>query len=70
MHRMSEAVIVRYGVEDSKKLFLQLKPGENPNYPKGVEDNTHFSPLGAEEMAKLVETGIREQKIGLRKYLK
>jgi len=70
MHRMSETVIVRYGVEDSKKLFLQLKPGENLNYPNGVEDNTHFSPLGADEMAKLVVTGIREEKIGLRKYLK
>ena len=70
MHRMSETVIVRYGVEDSRKLFLQLKPGENANYPKGVEDNTHFSPLGAEEMAKLVVEGIREKKIGLRKYLK
>jgi lysophospholipase L1-like esterase len=70
MHRMSEAVIVRYGVEDSKKLFLQLKPGENPNYPNGIEDNTHFSPLGAEEMAKLVVAGIREEKIGLRKYLR
>lgn len=70
MHRTSEAVIVRYGVEDSKRLFLRLKQGENPNYPNGVEDNTHFSPLGAEEMAKLVVTGIREEKIGLRKYLK
>ncbi|HKP71061.1 MAG TPA: rhamnogalacturonan acetylesterase [Pyrinomonadaceae bacterium] len=70
MHRKSEAVIVRYGVEDSRKLFLQLKPGENANYPKGVEDNTHFSPLGAEEMAKLAVEGIRETQIGLRKYLK
>jgi lysophospholipase L1-like esterase len=69
MHRMSEVVIVKYGVEDSKKLFLQLKPGENPNYPKGVDDNTHFSPLGAEEMAKLVVGGIRKSKIGLRKFL-
>jgi lysophospholipase L1-like esterase len=70
MHRMSETVIVTYGVQDSKKLFLQLKPGENPNYPNGVEDNTHFSPLGAEEMAKLVVEGIREKKIGLKKYLR
>jgi lysophospholipase L1-like esterase len=70
MHRTSEVVIVRYGVEDSKKLFLQLKPGENPNYPKGIDDNTHFSPLGAEEMAKLVVDGIRKSKIGLRKFLK
>jgi lysophospholipase L1-like esterase len=69
MHRMSEAVIVKYGVEDSKKLFLQLKSGENPNYPNGIEDNTHFSPLGAEVMAQLVADGIRKSKIGLRKFL-
>ena len=70
MHRASERLIVKYGVEDSKKLFLQLKAGENPNYPNGIEDNTHFSPLGAEEMAKLAVAGIEESKIGLRKYLK
>jgi lysophospholipase L1-like esterase len=70
MHRESEKVLVRYGVEDSKKLFLQLKAGENPNYPNGVNDNTHFNPQGAEEMAQLAVAGIKEQKIGLRKYLK
>ena len=70
MHRMSETVIKNYGPENSRSLFLQLKAGENPNYPKGVEDNTHFSPLGAEEMAKLAVDGIKQQKIGLRKYLK
>lgn len=70
MQRKSEAVIVRYGVEDSRKLFLQLKPGENPNYPNGVDDNTHFSPFGAEEMAKAAVAGIRESKIGLKKLLK
>lgn len=66
MHRMSEGVIVKYGVEASKKLFLQSKPGENANYPSGVEDNTHFSPLGAEEMAALAVKGLKEGKIGLR----
>jgi lysophospholipase L1-like esterase len=70
MHRRSEAVIVRFGVEDSRRLFLQLAAGENPNYPNGVDDNTHFTPLGAEEMAKLAAEGIRASKIGLRKYLK
>ncbi|HEY0431634.1 MAG TPA: LamG-like jellyroll fold domain-containing protein, partial [Pyrinomonadaceae bacterium] len=69
MHRQSEIVIRQFGVEGSKKLFLQLAPGENPNYPKGIEDNTHFSPLGAEEMARLAVAAIREQKLGLAKYL-
>lgn len=70
MHRKSEAILKNYGAENSRKLFLQLKAGENPNYPNGIEDNTHFNPTGAEEMAKLAVEGIREQKIGLRKYLK
>ena len=70
MHRSSEVVIVKYGVEGSKKLFLQLKPGENANYPSGIEDNTHFSPLGAEEMAQLVVDGIRANKLKLSKYLR
>jgi lysophospholipase L1-like esterase len=70
MHRRSERVITERGVEDSKTLFLQLKPGEHANYPKGVEDNTHFSPLGAELMAREAVAGIRELKLGLAKLLK
>jgi len=70
MHRKSEKVLKGYGAEESRKLFLQLKPGENPNYPQGIEDNTHFSPLGAETMARLAVEGIREQKLGLAKFLK
>jgi lysophospholipase L1-like esterase len=70
MHRMSEKVLVKYGAEESRKLFLQLKAGENPNYPQGVEDNTHFSPLGADIMAALAVDGFREQKLGLAKLLK
>ena len=70
MHRMSEKVLVKYGPDESRRLFLQLKEGENPNYPKGVEDNTHFSPLGADIMAALAVDGFREQKLGLAKWLR
>ncbi|MFL6337369.1 MAG: rhamnogalacturonan acetylesterase [Pyrinomonadaceae bacterium] len=70
MHRLSEKVLVKYGPEGSRKLFLQLKAGENPNYPEGVEDNTHFSPVGADIMAGLAVDGMREQKLGLVKFLK
>lgn len=69
MTRKSEVVIKKYGVEDSKKLFLHFKEGELPNYPKGVADDTHFSTLGAEEMAKLAVEGIKETKINLAKLL-
>lgn len=70
MHRKSEKLLVALGAEESKKLFLILKEKESPNYPKGLDDNTHFKPEGAEAMAKLAVEGIRETKIGLRKYLK
>ncbi|MBP6001834.1 MAG: rhamnogalacturonan acetylesterase [Pyrinomonadaceae bacterium] len=70
MHRKSEAVLKAYGAEPSRSLFLQLKPGEDANYPNGVDDNTHFNPKGAEEMAKLAVEGISEDKLKLRKYLK
>ena len=69
-HLDSEVVIESYGIEGSRKLFLQLKPGENSNYPNGIEDNTHFNPLGADEIAKLAVKGIKDNKIGLKKYLK
>jgi len=70
MHRQSETVIKQYGVAGSKALFLQLAPAENPNYPNGIEDNTHFSPLGADTMARLVVAAIREQHLALAKHLK
>ena len=70
MHRKSEVLLERYGDEASRKLFLQLKPGEDANYPNGIEDNTHFNPSGADQMAKLAVEGIRDTRIGLKKYLK
>jgi lysophospholipase L1-like esterase len=47
------------GDEKSKLLFLQLKPGEHPNYPEGKIDNTHFNELGARLIAQIVLAEIR-----------
>ena len=69
MSVLSEKVLKDDGAEKSRQLFLQLKPGENPNYPKGVEDNTHFNQHGAEEMAKLAIGEIKRQKIRLHREL-
>jgi lysophospholipase L1-like esterase len=70
MHRKSADILERYGPEASRALFLQLKPKENPNYPDGIEDNTHFSPAGAQIMAGLAADGIREAKLPLASLLK
>ena len=50
----SKDLYQRMGVENSRLLFLQLKPGEHPNYPGGKDDNTHFNELGARLIAQIV----------------
>lgn len=70
MRQKSESLLKNYGVEQSRKLFLQLKPGENSNYPTGIDDNTHFNPLGAELMAKLAVEGVRELRLELANYIR
>lgn len=66
MHRASERVLRRYGTEGSKRLFLHLAPGESPNYPQGLRDDTHFSPLGADLVSRLAVDGIRRARLELR----
>jgi lysophospholipase L1-like esterase len=66
----SQVLFEAWGETGTKKLFLWLKPGEHPNYPEGVEDNTHFCVTGAVEIAKLVVEGIRELALPLAAYLK
>jgi lysophospholipase L1-like esterase len=61
----SQALLQQFGVENSKLLFLQLAPGEHPNYPEGKEDNTHFNELGARKMAQLVLAAIKAQHLPL-----
>ncbi len=55
----SRALYQQFGAENSKLLFLQLKPGEHPNYPDGKEDNTHFNELGARLIAQLILSEIK-----------
>lgn len=61
MDKITQQLYQRFGVEDSKLLFMQLKPGEHPNYPDGRDDNTHFNELGARLIAQLVLIEIRSQ---------
>jgi lysophospholipase L1-like esterase len=61
MDKITQQLYQQFGVENSKLLFLQLKPGEHPNYPDGKEDNTHFSELGARLVAQAVLSEIKKQ---------
>jgi pectinesterase len=57
----STTLFSRVGVEGTKKYFLHLKAGQSPNYPSGVEDNTHFQASGAIEVARLVATALHDR---------
>lgn len=61
----SRALLQVTGEEASKLFFLQLAPGEHPNYPEGKNDNTHFSETGARKMAQLVLADIVTLRLGL-----
>lgn len=65
----SRAMYQQMGVEDSKLLFVQLKPGEHPNYPNGKIDNTHFNELGARLVAQLVLQEMKNLKLGICDYV-
>jgi hypothetical protein len=59
MHRDSGVLLMKLGAIGSKSLFMNLGPDDSPNYPQGLNDNTHFTPAGAWEMAKLAVQEIR-----------
>ncbi len=70
MQLLTEQLEISYGPEKSKKLHLHYKEGEEPYYPKGKDDDTHLSKLGAESVAKLAVKNLKTLKIGLEKYIK
>lgn len=60
LDQQSQSLLKKLGPEKSVFLYNHLEPGQHPNYPEGIEDNTHFSEYGARRMAELALDGIRE----------
>ena len=58
----SKRLLESLGQEGSKELYLWLEPGVHPNYPEGVQDNTHFSEAGAIAIAELVIQELKQIK--------
>ena len=69
LHKSSEALLVKEGVENSKRLFLHIPANHFKNAPGAKEDNTHFSEYGAALMASLVCKEVMEQQLPLGGYL-
>ncbi|MBQ6382204.1 MAG: rhamnogalacturonan acetylesterase [Clostridia bacterium] len=56
----SRALYLSLGEEKTAELFVRLKPGENPDFPDGHDDKTHFNPFGARKICALV---VREMSV-------
>ena len=69
-HAKSKELIVEFGEEKSKELFLWIKPGEYDSLPGGKSDDTHFSIKGAYLMASLAVEGMKEIDLPLLRWYK
>jgi lysophospholipase L1-like esterase len=65
----SRMMYQQLGQERSKLIFMKVDTGENPNYPFGHNDNTHFNELGARKIAQLVLTELKKQHIALADHI-
>ena len=70
LHAKSEELLIQYGAENSKQLFLHIAPGEFSSLPNGKTDDTHFSGTGAFRICDLAVQEIRLKVIELVSYLK
>lgn len=53
MEDTTRTLVRRLGPEGSRSLYLHFAPGEHPQLPGGLHDDTHFSELGARLVAEL-----------------
>lgn len=66
----SMALLKTFGPRRSRYLYDYVAAGENPHFPEGHEDNTHFSELGARKIAEIVAHDIRRVAPGLARYFR
>ena len=69
LDKQSQALLQKFGPENSKLLYNHLDVGENPNYPEGHTDDTHFNELGARKMAQIVLNDIKTLNLDLANHI-
>lgn len=57
---LTEELVQRMGPDSSKALYVFTRQGQFPAFPAAREDNTHLSPRGAQEVATLALTALRQ----------
>lgn len=70
LHNMTRTFFETLGVENSKHALVQYPMGTFPWQTRAFEDNTHFNPYGAYEVAKMVVMGMKQLQLPLVKDLR
>ncbi len=67
---LTKSYFERIGPAATNDLFMNLDPGEFPNYPDGNADNTHLREEGARAIAKLFTFEAYTQQLSIAENLK
>lgn len=70
LNAMSKTMYEAWGPQESIKAFVHFPANTFPGQTKALEDNTHFTPFGAYEIAKIILKGIRQNNFELAKFVK
>lgn len=62
LYQISKNIISKFGIDDSKRMYLNLDAGEHKDFISGLSDNHLLSPYGAKTLASVIA-------IELRKYI-
>ena len=68
MEALTRQMVEAAGVEGSIAFYVHGAPGELPNYPGGVKDNTHLSEKGALDVAHLFIAALRSKQYPLGEF--
>lgn len=68
LNKMTMDYLSKLGAENSKELFLHIKPGVFENLPEGMTDDTHLSKQGACVVSEMFIEGVAKSNSPLKKY--
>ena len=66
---MSRQLLQQFRQDNAKFLFMYVDSLQNPHYPNGRKDWTHFNEYGARRMAELVLSEIKKQQLPLADWI-
>jgi lysophospholipase L1-like esterase len=69
LNMLSTRLYEALGEEPSKKAFVHYPANSYPGQDKALADNTHFNPYGAYELAKCIVQGIKDNHLGIVKFI-